>query len=138
MDNLSFVRGATFYLFIYLFLGLVNSGIMLFGVKSLHLSPLIILVFLIPFTALVLFFGFKESVSLFFPERASKADIAKAWVVQLLLFLVLAVGIEKTLAPLVEKKKLFQIISVFINFLTFFASYWLSVSYFVTGKAREK
>ncbi|TCK03463.1 hypothetical protein [Phorcysia thermohydrogeniphila] len=138
MDNLSYIRGAAFYLFIYLFLGLLNSGIMYFGVRNLHIKPAFILAFIIPFTALALFFSFRQSVRLFFSKDVKNTNVAKAFVVQLLTFLVLAVGTESALAPLIEREKLFQVLSVFINFITFFASYWLSVSFFVVRKQTEE
>jgi hypothetical protein len=107
---------------------------MYFGVKNFHIKPTILLAFIIPFTALMLFFSFRQSVRLFFLSDVSNTDVAKAWIVQLLVFLVFAVGIERALVPLIEKEKLFQVLSVFVNFVTFFASYWLSVNFFVVRR----
>jgi hypothetical protein len=138
MDNLSYIRGAAFYLFIYLCLGLLNSEINHFGVKNFHIKPPVLLFFITLYTVPTLFFSFKQSIKLFFSREVSNTNIVKAWIVQLLVFLALAVGIERALAPLIKEEKLFQILSVLINFITFFASYWLSVSFFVTKRKTEE
>jgi hypothetical protein len=138
MDNFPYIRGAAFYLFIYLILGLINSGIAYFGAKVLHLSPVILLGFLILIAISVLYIGFSQSIYLFFSKEITDLDIVKAWIVQLLIFLVIATGTESFLSRVIEKQKLFQIISVFVNFTTFFFSYWLSVKFFIGRKLEAK
>jgi hypothetical protein len=134
MDNFFYIRGAAFYLFIYLFLGLINSGIAYLGAKVLHLNPVILLGLLILIAVSVLYTGFRQSIHLFFSKEVPDSNIVKAWIVQFVIFLVIAVGIESSLSRVIERQKLFQVISVFINFTTFFFSYWLSVKFFIGKK----
>lgn len=138
MANFPYIRGAAFYLFIYLFLGLINSGIAYLGTKVLHLNPVVLLGLFIFITISVLYIGFRYSIHLFFSKEVSNSDIVKAWIVQFLIFLVIAVGIESFLSRVIERQKLFQVISVFINFTTFFFSYWLSVKFFIGKKLEEE
>ncbi|GEM_PF-1375596 len=133
-----YIQGAAFYLFVYLMLGLLNSGIMYAGVKWLHLTPSLILPFLIVTTLLVLYLGFKKSVEIFIDPNAKKSQILKALVLQLFLFLGISGGIEFLLSSHIKNVKLFQVLSVFINYLVFFSTYYLTVAMFVGKKPKTQ
>ncbi|SMO48400.1 hypothetical protein SAMN06269117_10640 [Balnearium lithotrophicum] len=132
-----YFQGAAFYLFFYLILGLINSLIMYAGVKLLHITPTIILGFLIFLTIFVLFFGFKKSIEVIFGIRSEDKRIILAWIIQFITFIVLSSFIEIQISKFISKVKLFQILSVFINFTIFFITYWLSVKVIVMREKLE-
>ena len=123
------IQGAAFYLFVYLMLGLVNSALMFVGVKLLKLTPLVALGALLLLSVFVLFFGFKKSVELFLKKSFPDSKLALACAAQVIAFVVLATTVEELLSPLFKSQKLFQVTSVFVNFLTFFLTYWLTVKF---------
>ncbi len=125
--KLEYLRGAAFYLFSYLMMGLINSGILYVAYNWFHLSPLIVFAVVVPITMVVLFFSFKLSVEFFIASRVSKKRLVLAWASQTVSFLVLAFGIERTIAPLIPNPKLFRVLSVFINFGIFFLTYWAAI-----------
>jgi hypothetical protein len=132
-----YFQGAAFYLFFYLILGLINSLIMYAGVKFLHITPTIILGFLIFLTIFVLYFGFKKSIEVIFGVSSEDKRIILAWIIQFITFIVLSSFIEIQISKFISKVKLFQILSVFINFTIFFITYWLSVKVIVMREKLE-
>jgi hypothetical protein len=132
-----YFQGAAFYLFFYLILGLINSLIMYVGVKFLHITPTIILGFLIFLTIFVLYFGFKKSIEVIFGVSSEDKRIILAWIIQFITFIVLSSFIEIQISKFISKVKLFQILSVFINFTIFFITYWLSVKVIVMREKLE-
>ncbi|WP_456455843.1 hypothetical protein [Thermovibrio sp.] len=124
-----YLQGAAFYLFAYFILGLVNSGIMYFSVKVLHVIPVITLGFLLFFSFVVLFFAFKKSLELFILEggKISEGRAVIAWTVHLILFIVVASLIEVGLIAKFGSPKIAKILTVFTNFIVFFSLYWLVV-----------
>ena len=134
MEKLNYVRGAAFYLFVYLFLGLVNAGLIYASTRWLGILPAVAYAVLVPFTGLVLFFGFKMSVNFFISPDVSLKGLGLGWAFHLLVFLFVSLGVERVLAQAVSNVKLFQVASVFVNFAAFFLAYWLAVVLFVEGK----
>ncbi|RUM90939.1 MAG: hypothetical protein DSZ26_01895 [Thermovibrio sp.] len=132
-----YFQGAAFYLFFYLILGLINSLIMYASVKFLHITPTIILGFLIFLTIFVLYFGFKKSIEVVFGIRSEDKRIILAWIIQFITFIVLSSFIEIQISKFISKVKLFQILSVFINFTIFFVTYWLSIKVIVMRERLE-
>ena len=126
-----FIQGAAFYLFVYFMLGLINGGILYFLTKFLHVYPAISLGLLIFLTIFVLYFGFEKSLELFFQIKPERSKTVLGWIVQVVLFITVATLIEKKLAVAVGNPKVFRILTVFINFLVFFLTYWLSVRFIV-------
>ncbi len=125
--GLEYIKGAAFYLFSYLMVGLANSGILYIAYNWFHVAPVIVFAVIVPVTVVVLFFSFKLSVEFFVARRITRKRLILAWIVQTVSFIGLALGIEKTLAPLVSNPKLFRVLSVFVNFGVFFLTYWLSI-----------
>lgn len=126
-----FIQGAAFYLFVYFMLGLINSGILYFLTKFFHVYPAISLGLLIFLTVFVLFFGFKKSIEIFFQFKLKMSRTVLGWIVQVVLFITVATLIEKKLAAAVGNPKVFKVLTVFINFVVFFITYWLSVRFIV-------
>ena len=126
-----YLQGAAFYLFVYLMLGLINSGIMYAFTKFLHIYPTVTLGLLVFLSIFVLYFGFKKSVQVAFGTEVEEKRLIISWMVQFISFLTVATLIEAFLGRLVPNTKLFQVLSVFVNFITFFLTYWLSVKLIV-------
>jgi len=102
-----------------------------FGCRILHLPCLVLLVLLILLTMPLLYTAFRFSVKLFVErEDASELKIALAWVFQLLIFIVVATALGAYLRGLPVPGKFLRIITVLVNFVVFFLSYWLSVAFF--------
>lgn len=132
-----YIQGAAFYLFVYFMLGLVNSGILYFLTKFLHVYPAISLGLLIFLTIFVLYFGFEKSLTIFFGVKPEKSRVILGWMVQFIVFLTVATLAEKKLASVVGNPKLFKVLTVFVNFLTFFVTYYLAVR-FVVFRGRDE
>ena len=130
-----YVQGAAFYLFVYLMLGLVNSGIIYVLTRFLHVYPAVSLGLLIFLTIFVLFFGFEKSIEIFFQQKPEKGKLILGWMVQFITFLTFATLFEKWMAGAVSNHKLFKILTVFVNFIVFFVTYYFSVKLIVV---REK
>ena len=132
-----YVQGAAFYLFIYLMLGLINTGIIYFLTKFLHIYPAISLALLMFLTIFVLYFGFEKSIEIFFQRKPGKGRLILGWMVQFITFLTFATLLEKWMAGAVLNHKLFKILTVFVNFTVFFVTYYLSVRLIVVEKEVE-
>ena len=132
-----YVQGAAFYLFIYLMLGLINTGIIYFLTKFLHIYPAISLALLMFLTIFVLYFGFEKSIEIFFQRKPGKGRLILGWMVQFITFLTFATLLEKWMAGAVLNHKLFKILTVFVNFAVFFVTYYLSVRLIVVEKEFE-
>ena len=132
-----YVQGAAFYLFIYLMLGLINTGIIYFLTKFLHIYPAISLALLMFLTIFVLYFGFEKSIEIFFQKKPGKGRLILGWMVQFITFLTFATLLEKWMAGAVLNHKLFKILTVFVNFAVFFVTYYLSVRLIVAEKEVE-
>ena len=127
----TYIRGCAFYILIYISAGLLNSALMHFGCRILHLPCLVLLVLLILLTMPLLYTAFRFSVKLFVERKdASELKIALAWVFQLLIFIVVATALGAYLRGLPVPGKFLRIITVLVNFVVFFLSYWLSVAFF--------
>ncbi len=121
-----YIQGAAFYLFVYLLLGLINSVILYIFTKIFHVYPAITFAFLLFLSVFVLFFSFEKSVELFSGFKPSRKRLTAAWALQFFLFIFLATVVEKWLAGNLSNPRLFKILTVFVNFILFFLTYWLS------------
>jgi Mn2+/Fe2+ NRAMP family transporter len=98
--------------------------------KFLHVTPVITVTFLLFLTVFVLFFAFKKSLELFNREVVevnSEGRLFFAWALQVFLFVAIAWGIELYLSPSVGNPKVMKVLTVFINLVVFFLTYYLSV-----------
>lgn len=132
MSKLPYIRGAAFYLFIYLFLGLIDSGIDYAVLK--YFNPAFRIGLFILITLPILYIGFRYSVHIFFSKQVPEFRTVIAWVVQLFTFLIMALSIEFPLSRTIGNPKIFRILTVFTNFAAFFLTYWLSVKFFIEEK----
>ncbi len=135
-----YLQGAAFYLFVYFILGLINSGIMYFATKFLHVIPVITITFLMFLTVFVLFFAFKKSLELFILEDVKSVPqwkVVISWLFHFILFVSVASLVELKVLPALGNPKLIKVATVFSNLVIFFVFYWLVVKAFIEKKGGD-
>ena len=126
-----YFQGAALYLFVYLILGLINTGILYFLIRLLHVHLVISLEILTAFSIFVLYFGFRKSIEIFLQAIIDKKLLILGWITQFFFFITLTALIEKWINGFNLTPKLFRILTVLFNFILFFITYYLSVKFIV-------
>ncbi len=126
-----YFQGAALYLFVYLILGLVNTGIFYFLIRFLHVHLAVSLVILTVFSVFVLYFGFQKSIEVFLQAKIDKKLLILGWITQFFFFITLTALIEKWITGFNLTPKLFRILTVLFNFILFFITYYFSVKFIV-------
>ncbi|SMP14050.1 hypothetical protein SAMN06265339_1263 [Desulfurobacterium pacificum] len=138
MNVIPFLRGAAFYLFIYLFMGIVNYGVFYLAFL-LHLSYPITMALDTVVSALLLYLGFYYSLRIFVRDDVRLVDwkVGVGWILQMFVFSIIAFGVELSLSRFFFNPKLFRIITVFLNYFFFFVTYVLIV-WWLFGKEQNE
>ena len=132
-----YLQGAAFYLFIYLILGLTNTGIFCFLTRSLYINLAISSGILAIFTAFILYFSFWKSIEIFLGTEIDKKLLTLGWIMQFFLFIALTALDEKWISGLNLTPKLLRILIVLVNFALFFITYYFSVKFIVLRGRNE-
>ncbi len=138
MNVIPFLRGAAFYLFIYLFTGIINYGVFYLAF-FLHLSYFVTLALDTVISIVALYLGFYYSLRIFVNNDLKLVNwkVGVGWILQMLTFSVIAFGFELLLLRFFLNPKLFRVTIVFLNYFFFFVTY-LAVTWWLFGKEKNE
>ncbi len=138
MNVIPFLRGAAFYLFIYLFMGIINYGVFYLAFL-LHLSYFVTLALDTVISVVALYLGFYYSLRIFVNNDLKLVNwkVGVGWILQMLTFSVIAFGFELLLSRFFLNPKLFRVTIVFLNYFFFFVTY-LAVTWWLFGKEKNE
>lgn len=138
MNVIPFLRGAAFYLFIYLFMGVANYGVFYLAFL-LHLSYKATMVLDTVISALFLYLGFYASLRIFVKNEVRLTDwkVGVGWILHIASFSLIAFGVELSLSSVLFNPKLFRIVITFLDYFFFFITYVLIV-WWLFGKERDE
>jgi len=122
--NYDVLRGYAIYMIFYIFIGLVNRGILFLSSKFLGLKFALILMLVLIFpTVFLLYYAFYFSLTLFADKNLKRNKVLLACVLQMLVFSIFSFTFQQIVVNLITAEKLAKIIVVLGDALIFGITY---------------
>jgi hypothetical protein len=122
--NYDVLRGYAIYMIFYIFIGLVNRGILFLSSKFLGLKFALILMLVLVFpTVFLLYYAFYFSLTLFADKNLKRNKVLLACVLQMLVFSIFSFTFQQIVVNLITAEKLAKIIVVLGDALIFGITY---------------
>ena len=122
--NYDVLRGYAIYMIFYIFIGLVNRGILFLSSKFFGSKFALILMLVLVFpTVFLLYYAFYFSLTLFADKNLKRNKVLLACVLQMLVFSILSFTFQQIVVNLITAEKLAKIIVVLGDALIFGITY---------------
>ena len=122
--NYDVLRGYAIYMIFYIFIGLVNRGILFLSSKFLGLKFALILMLVLVFpTVFLLYYAFYFLLTLFAYNNLKRNKVLLACVLQMLVFSIFSFTFQQIVVNLITAEKLAKIIVVLGDALIFGITY---------------